>query len=83
MFSGGGVAVLDECWRRFSDGGAVPLQGDCVGSLLGGGPNGHRGLVTETILVVWRSLSVSGLHGEDVKAWSPSAVASSSLACSS
>jgi hypothetical protein len=27
-----------------------------------GGPDRHRGPVTETTLVVWRSLGVSGLH---------------------
>jgi hypothetical protein len=42
---------------------AGSLRCGCVRSLYGGGPDGHRGLATETTLVVWWSLGVSSLHG--------------------
>jgi hypothetical protein len=43
-------------------GGQGPF-GVAVGSLYGGGPDGHRRPVMETTMVVWWSLSVSALHG--------------------
>jgi hypothetical protein len=43
MFSGGGVAVLNGCWRRFSDGVQCPFRVIALGASLVGVPTGTAG----------------------------------------